>query len=112
MLDKAFVLWNPDYIEIKNLEMNSGNHFVKLDGKVSKDPEDWLNINIKDFDLASLNSFLGETVKLDGILNLNGGLSDIYDNTKVITTSNIKKLGIFIFLSFIILGRDPLWINL
>ena len=94
LLDQAFVLWNPDYIEIKNLEMNSGNHFVKLDGKVSKDPEDWLNINIKDFDLASLNSFLGETVKLDGILNLNGGLSDVYDNTKVITNSNIKKLGI------------------
>ncbi|MFD1553943.1 hypothetical protein DNU06_13940 [Putridiphycobacter roseus] len=94
ILDQAVVLWNPEYIEIKNLDINSGNHFVKLNGKVSENPEDWLNINVKDFDLSSLNSFTGETVKLDGLLNLDGGLSDVYDNIKVVTNSNINTLAI------------------
>lgn len=94
LLNGASLLWNPDHIGINNLVINNDNHYIKLDGQVSEKPNDWLNIDIKDFDLSKLNGFFGGALTLDGVLNLQGGVADLYNNIRAKADAGIKDLTI------------------
>ncbi|MFK8044500.1 MAG: translocation/assembly module TamB domain-containing protein [Crocinitomicaceae bacterium] len=92
--ENSSFLWNPDHINVDNIVINSNNHYVKLDGQVSKNPDEWLNIDIKDFDLSELNGFLGGSLTLDGVLNMKGGVADLYNNIRATSDASIKNLKI------------------
>ncbi len=88
------VLWNPEHIDITNLNIRNKNHLIAMNGKVSTNPDDWLNIIIKDFDLSELNGFLGGQLTLNGNLNLDGRISDLYNDLKFSSDSDIENLKI------------------
>ena len=43
------LLWNTDYIEVTDFFIRNKEHSASLNGKVSENPDDWLNIDIHDF---------------------------------------------------------------
>lgn len=88
------VLWNKDHIDVTNLYIRNNKHLVGLNGKVSHDPNDWLNVIIEDFDLSELNGFLGGGMTLNGNLNLKGKISDVYNDIKFAANSNVKALKV------------------
>ena len=94
VLEKSSFLWNPDHIAVNELTIKNDNHYVKLDGQVSQNPNDWLNIDVKDFDLSELNGFLGGDLTLNGILNMKGGAADLYNEIRAKSDANIKDLAI------------------
>ncbi|MFK8038090.1 MAG: translocation/assembly module TamB domain-containing protein [Crocinitomicaceae bacterium] len=94
LLNGSSMLWNPEYIDINNVVINNDNHYIKLDGKVSEKPNDWLNIDIKDFDLSELNGFFGGDLTLEGVLNLQGGVADLYNNIRAKSDAGIKDLTV------------------
>lgn len=88
---KSSVLWNPETIEFTDFDLREGNHLISIHGKVSKQPKDWLYFEVHDFDLADLNGLLGGTT-IGGILNIEGGVSDVYNNIRFMSMSDIKDL--------------------
>lgn len=86
------IIWNPSFIDVRKVNITNKEHLVSLNGKVSKNPNDWLNVVVKNFDLSELNGFLGGSMTLDGILNLESGIADVYDNVKFIANSQISDL--------------------
>ncbi|MBK6527961.1 MAG: hypothetical protein IPG07_21855 [Crocinitomicaceae bacterium] len=89
--DKSRILWNPDLIQLSKFNISSGDHQVSFDGKVSKNPNDWLFFYVEDFNLADLNGLLGGDMKLGGILNIDGGVADVYDNIRFQSMADIKN---------------------
>ena len=87
----SMLLWTPELIQISKFKIANGNHKIKFDGKISKNPKDWLYFYVEDFDLADLNGILGGEMKLGGILNVDGGVADLYDNIRFQSISDIKN---------------------
>jgi hypothetical protein len=87
------LVWNPELLEISNFDIHNDLSIIGFNGKVSKEPSDWLNFRIKDFDLSNLNRFLGD-MKLEGMLNLDGGIADIYNNVRFMAITDVKELNI------------------
>lgn len=83
-------LWNPELIQISGFDIVNNDQLISFNGKVSKNPSDWLNFRIKDFDLSALNKFLGGDLTLGGQLNIDGGLADVYDNIRFMALTGIS----------------------
>lgn len=89
--DNSKILWNPDLIQLSKFNISSGDHQVSFDGKISKNPNDWLFFYVEDFNLADLNGLLGGEMKLGGILNIDGGVADVYDNIRFQSMADISN---------------------
>ncbi|MCH2234513.1 MAG: translocation/assembly module TamB [Crocinitomicaceae bacterium] len=87
------ILYADKILDITNFILQEDeDHYVKLDGKVSENPNDWLDFVVHDFNLANLNSLLGGDIVLGGILNIDGGLADVYNSFKLKSDSKIDQL--------------------
>lgn len=75
-------------IQIRNFELYSGNQIIHADGEISKDPTKWLNLTIKEFDVASINAFMTGDTKFYGVLNGQAAVRDLYNN--LIFTNDIS----------------------
>jgi hypothetical protein len=75
-------LWNENQMVFEEFKISNNEHFVKLDGYVTKDPKRWLEIEINKLDLSDLNGITGPDIELAGILNAQAKLSGIYDKIK------------------------------
>ena len=103
---KSRILYAENTLDITNFVLQEDEeHYVKLDGKVSENPEDWLNVVVHDFDLANLNSILGGDIVLGGILNVDGGVADVYNSFKLKSDSKIDALE----LNYEEVGDIKLW---
>ncbi len=89
---KSTLIWNPDLIEFKDFDIVNQNHLVNVHGKVSKNPADWLYFQVRDFDLADLNGILDGIITIGGVLNIDGGVSDVYNNIRFMSLTDIKSL--------------------
>jgi len=85
------LLWNKDVFELTDFEIKNGDHLIDVHGRVSHDSKDWLNFEIRDFNLADLNGLLGGVTQMGGILNINGGVADVYENISFMALSDIKN---------------------
>lgn len=85
------LLWNHDLVELSDFIIRNGDHSVSLKGKVSKDPKDWLYFQVHDFDLADLNGILGGSVTIGGVLNVEGGVADVYNNIRFMSISDVQE---------------------
>jgi len=90
---QSILSWNPEKITIEDFDIVNDLSLISFDGTISKNPKDWLNFRIKDFDLSSLNKFMNGT-ELEGILNIDGGTADIYNQARFMALSDIKNLVI------------------
>lgn len=85
------VLWNPEQIVLEDFRISNDENYVNLDGIISEDPKDWLGIVVHDFDLSDLNGLVGD-MELEGILNIQGRLSDAYKSMRFDAKSDISGL--------------------
>jgi hypothetical protein len=90
---QSILTWNPEKITIEDFDVVNDLSLISFDGTISKNPKDWLNFRIKDFDLSALNKFINGT-ELGGILNIDGGAADIYNQARFMALSDIKNLVI------------------
>ena len=90
---ESVLLWNPDLIKITDFDIVNRNQLVSFNGLVSKNPKDWLNFRIKDFDLSALNRFFDDDMTLAGELNIDGGLADLYGKIRLMAISDVKKFA-------------------
>jgi hypothetical protein len=77
--------------DIRNFELYSGQQSIQLNGQVSKDPTKWLHLDIEDFDVSSINAFMGGETKFYGILNGNAQVRDLYNNLIFTNDISLKK---------------------
>lgn len=90
---KSTLVYNQDKIELNGFKISQEDNYLSLDGIVSKNPQDWLNFKVKDFDLSALNGLLQSSgMELQGILNVDGGVADVYNNMRFKSQSNINNL--------------------
>jgi hypothetical protein len=90
---QSTLLWTPDKIVITDFDIVNDLSLISFDGTLSKNPEDWLNFRIKDFELSGLNKLLSG-IELDGILNIEGGVSDVYQNVRFMALTDVANLNI------------------
>jgi hypothetical protein len=89
---ESILLWNPDVIKIENFNIVNLDQLISFNGTVSENPKDWLNFRIKDFDLSVLNRFFDNDMTLEGELNIDGGLADLYGKIRLMAISDVKAL--------------------
>ncbi|MEX1000508.1 MAG: translocation/assembly module TamB domain-containing protein [Crocinitomicaceae bacterium] len=85
-------LWSPEQMVFNGFKISHKNHYLGLEGIISKDPSHWLNINVHEFDLSDLNTLLGEEMNFSGVLNVDGRLADVYNVVKFEAKSTIDRL--------------------
>jgi hypothetical protein len=89
--EKSKVLWTPDLIQLSKFNVSSGNRVISFDGKISENPNDWLYFYVENFDLSDLNSLFGGDLTMGGIVNIDGGVADIYNNIRFQSISDVKN---------------------
>ncbi len=82
-------------IAFDNLVINHGDEYFKLDGALSENPSDKMNILFHRFDLGNLNGIATTSgYKLGGVLNGNASVSNVYSNTLFTSLLKIDSLMI------------------
>lgn len=85
------VVWNKELLEFSDFEITNNNHLVSVQGKVSQNPKDWLYFQVRDFNLADLNGILDGAITVGGTVNIDGGISDVYNNIRFMSLAEIKE---------------------
>lgn len=67
-------------IHLDNLLAINNGQTVRFDGTISEDPNDKLNFEIAALELADIDELIGGGVELDGLLNLDGYISNVYND--------------------------------
>lgn len=83
--------WN-----IHHLEIHHNQESIFLEGQISKDPEELLNLTVHNFDLNILNAISSE--KISGLVTGNVKARDLYANPYVQNDVSIKSLTVNDFL--------------
>ena len=82
-------------IEADNIYVNHKDQYFRVYGTVSENPDDNLNVEFHDFNLDNLNMFTGsEGFYVNGILNGNANISNIFANPVFYSQLNIDTLRI------------------
>ena len=84
-------LWSLDQMVFDDFKISHKENYIGLDGQVSKNPNDWLNITVFNFDLNDLNGLIDGMPNLQGLLNIQGKVSDIYNNLNFQAHSEIDE---------------------
>jgi hypothetical protein len=91
-------------IDVHDLIMRNEKQMVAVDGTISNDPKQILGIQIKDFDLSSLNPITGR--ELDGTFNALIDISNFYANPFIQNDIRIDSLMFDKFLIGDITGKN------
>ncbi len=113
-LDKFSILLNPSFFALKqkrwdikndatidiqgnnifvqNFLLEREKQYIEINGKISTNDDDKLNFKVNDLNLDDLSSLLGSTVKLKGLVNGWGYISNPYENLNYIGDANIQDL--------------------
>ncbi len=96
-------------VHINNLELKNEKQAVSINGFLSNDPTCSLHLNVKNLDLAFLNSISSE--EFSGILDGSAEGRDLYNNPYVQNNLTIEKFKVNDFLIGDITGNNT-WNNL
>lgn len=82
-------------ISFSNISVKHNNDGFRLEGMVSEDPDDKLQISFSHFNLGNLNGVLAATgFELGGILNGNATLSNLYKNLLFTSLMQVDSLAV------------------
>lgn len=85
-------MYSEDKMVLHDFKISHKDNYVGLEGIISENPDDWLNLRVHNFNLSDLNGIIGETVELGGVLNVKGGVANLYDTPKFNAESDITAL--------------------
>ncbi len=80
-----------DTITVDNFELTRGIQKILVDGQVSNHVEDQLHFDVEDLQLAELSPFITTSYPMEGLINLNGSLSDPFNNFGYEGEGTLKK---------------------
>ncbi len=75
-------------VYVTNFEITNDNQLLHAEGSITPNPDDKLELDIRNFDLSNVNPFIGETTKFYGTVNGTASIRDIYHD--LIFTSNLQ----------------------
>jgi len=81
-----------DSLAFKDVSFANGQQLLLLDGILSTDTTDQMNVILKDFKLDILNNYSDK--KLAGQLNAEAGIKDIYGTPRLVSNFNIDSLQV------------------
>lgn len=80
-------------IEFDNVQVNHGNQYLKISGKISENPEDILTSEFHNFNLGQINRLINSSgFNFEGILNGNTLVSNIYSNPYFFSELKVDSL--------------------
>lgn len=88
----AVVSLDSTSVDVSGLRMVSGDQFISINGKVSKDDKDKIAFEVNEVDLNKLSQMVGLDKKLEGKLNGWGTLSNPYTNLTYMGDLSVKGL--------------------
>lgn len=81
-------------IHISKLKISRKKQYISLDGCISRNDGDKLNMRLNEIDLKEIGTFIGASVELDGTINGWGYLSNPYTNLTYMGDASINGLYI------------------
>lgn len=91
---RSELVWKDADILFSNVNIANGEHYVRLEGAISENPQSQLQLAVHEFELADLNNLLGADLSLEGVLNAHGKLGDVYHRLKMEVQSKADRLRI------------------
>jgi len=92
-INPTSIMFDSTSIRFGNLLISHGNDFFNLEGTLSENPDDRINLLFNHFNLGNLNGLTQASgFKLGGILNGKASVSNIYSNTLFTSLLNIDSL--------------------
>ncbi|MEI6434713.1 MAG: translocation/assembly module TamB domain-containing protein [Bacteroidota bacterium] len=86
------VIIDSSMINISKLIFHSGDQYLKINGAISEQDSDTLNLDLNKIDVSKVDRLLGQNaVDIDGILQGNVKLTGIYRNLSVFSDLRINK---------------------
>lgn len=80
-------------IAVDNFQISNKNQQFTLDGVVSKDNSDRLNLTVNDLNLGHLNSLARKNIEVKGILNGSASVFDVYERALFLSDLRIGDLS-------------------
>ncbi len=79
--DSIQIVIDSSSLNISNFSIVNDHQLFLLNGVISEDPTDKLNINVENVELSDFNGFVAAYgIDFSGLLNLKGNISDAYNN--------------------------------
>ena len=92
--EKVQINFNQGKTQVDNFDLSNGKQKLTIDGIISDDPADLLQVGFEDFQLKTLNPFMkGFGVKLAGNLNGNTGIYSILKSIRIKDNIKIDSLN-------------------
>lgn len=92
---KASLFYDSSRVKITNFSVFKNHEGIFIDGVVSKNESDTLNVIVKEFNIANLNEFIGsKKISLSGNLNSKIHILSLLNHPKVISESEVNNLMI------------------
>lgn len=92
ILDPALVVIAGDRFEIAQLDIERDDQKIIVDGMVSRDLNDVLSVKTEKVELGEISHLLNLGFNIDGTLNSNVSLKNLYDSPMIDGEMNISKL--------------------
>lgn len=92
---RSMILKENNDIFVNNFEINRGQQYFRLKGRVSDNPRDVLSMEFNDFNLTEFNKILFDNkLKLFGQLNGAVRIQDLYNDNLIYANVNVDQWGI------------------
>lgn len=83
IMNTGQVIYKQKHLEINHIMLERDNQFLAVNGVLSENPEDYLNINAHELHLEEFSSLLGADLKMAGNLNGTARLATPFTDIKV-----------------------------
>lgn len=81
-------------VSVDNFSFIFNNQRLAINGKISHNPSDKLNIEFKNFNISQLDYYMeSQNIDFDGVLNADISIYDIYKAPRITSSINIKNLS-------------------
>ena len=80
-------------IEVDGFEISNSNQHLALNGVISKDESDRLNLNVNGINLKNLNLLTNNDVQLSGVLNGSASVFDVYERALFLSDLEVNDLS-------------------
>lgn len=86
---KAHVNYSAGCFLVENFELRRLDQYISANGQLSKYPSDKINISVTNLDLEDFGTVLLDDIEMKGIANVDGFISDPFDNFRFDGTATI-----------------------
>ncbi|MCJ8292504.1 MAG: translocation/assembly module TamB domain-containing protein [Crocinitomicaceae bacterium] len=85
---------NKDTISVTQLKIEQGKQFISFDGKISSQDQHRLKYSVNNVDLSQLDAFIDGDVRMKGLLNSWGYISNPFKNLDFVGDAHIMQFEI------------------